>query len=79
MIKKIVYCDRCKREITGSSYYTVDVYAKDLVESKDGRQSLETASRNVATNFAKVFGKNKQYCASCINKLERFLIGEDVK
>ena len=79
MIKKIVYCDRCKREITGSAYYTVDIYAEDLVDSKDGRQSLETGSQNFVTNFAKVFGENKQYCASCVNKLERFLIGEDVK
>lgn len=79
MIKKIVYCDRCKRECTGSSYFTIDIWAEDIHETNDGRVSMSTASQNMRTNFTKALAQDKHYCESCINKLERFLIGENVK
>lgn len=73
-----VICDRCKKPIDGTTYYTVDIYGHDISPTNDGRRSIASAIQNVITNEAKGEGLEKHYCSSCRDKIEKFLRTEDM-
>jgi hypothetical protein len=76
MIKNLVICDRCGKECSGTTYYTIEIYGKDIIPSNDGRQSFTTVLENLASNSMKIFGGGKHYCEECKNALKQFLKGE---
>lgn len=65
-----MHCDRCGREIEGTTYYTIRIYANDIEPSKDGSVSTDTASQNVATNSTILFNLERPYCEHCRDKIE---------
>ena len=78
MIKNIVICDRCGEICEGTTYYTVDIYGRDINPTDSFRQSMATASQNANTNTSKLFGGERHYCQSCRDEIVQF-IREDKK
>ncbi len=71
MIK--IHCDRCGKEIKGTTYYTISIHADDINPSLDYSKSLTTALQNFKTNSSALFKTEKQYCRKCIDKIENFI------
>lgn len=71
MIKMI--CDRCGKEIKGTTYYTISIYADDISPASDGTVAYTTAIQNFQTNTLAMFNVKKQYCKDCIDKIEAFI------
>lgn len=70
MIK--MYCDRCGKEIEGTTYYTLSIYAEDINPIKN-MQSSTTAMQNLSENMGKVFSQKKCYCEKCKIEIEKFI------
>lgn len=66
-------CNKCGREITGSTYYTVNIYGHDINPTNDNRVSYTTAMQNVSTNMSKLFETERHYCEDCKIKVEEFI------
>lgn len=71
MIRNLVIRDRCGEECLGSTYYTIDIYGKDVNPSIG--ISFETASQNLETNHNKIFGNEKHYCKKCIESIKDYI------
>ena len=71
MIK--MHCDRCGKEIKGTTYYTINIYAEDINPKVDYRVSAETAVQNVNTNVMALFNAKPQYCKKCRDEIEAFI------
>lgn len=71
MIKMI--CDRCGKEITGTSYYTVRIYAEDINPTVSYEVTASTALQNVSTNMMALYNSIPQYCKECRDKIEAFI------
>ena len=74
MIKFI--CNKCRKDITGSTYYTVDIYGHDINPTNDNTMACTTVTQNISTNMLKTFSKEKHYCEKCKLQIEKF-IGEN--
>lgn len=72
-------CNRCKKPIEGTTYYTVDVYGHDINPTNDGRNSVTTYAQNLNENMSKALCGEKHYCEECKNKIEDFLKVDDSK
>lgn len=72
-------CNRCKKPIEGSTYYTVDVYGHDINPTNDGRDSTTTYMQNLNEGMSKMLCGEKHYCEECKNKIEDFLKMDDSK
>ena len=70
-------CDRCKKPIKGTAYYTIDVYGHDINPTNDGRDSATTYAQNLNEGMSKVLCGEKHYCEKCKNKVEDFLRMDD--
>lgn len=70
MIK--MHCDRCEKEIEGTSYYTVSIYAEDI-NPVENMKSMTTAIQNLNENFGKAFSPKKCYCEKCKIEIEKFI------
>ena len=68
-------CDRCKEEIKGTTYYTINIYAEDINPKSNDTWSYTTAVQNIQTNTLAMFNAQKQYCEKCKNEIERFVDG----
>lgn len=71
MIKMI--CDRCRKEIEGTTYYTIRIHADDINPKQDGTIALATALQNLDTNTSVLFNAKKQYCEKCKEDIEAFI------
>ena len=71
MIKMI--CDRCRKEIEGTTYYTIRIHADDINSKQDGTIALATALQNLETNTSVLFNAKKQYCKKCKEDIEAFI------
>ena len=72
-------CDRCKKPIEGSTYYTIDIYGHDINPTNDGRYSATTYAQNLNEGRLKALCGEKHYCKECKNKIEDFLKMDDSK
>lgn len=72
-----VVCDRCGENIEGTTYYTIDIYATDIVNNSCA--SFETTARNITTNLRNMFGVRPCYCKRCIDSIERFIHNKSVE
>lgn len=71
MIKMI--CDRCGKEIEGTTYYTVSIHASDInPKPEDAITSTATAVQNLANAFS-ILNVKPQYCKRCRDKIEEFI------
>ncbi len=70
MIKMI--CDRCEKDIEGTSYYTVSIYAEDI-NPIENIKSFTTAVQNLSENMGKVCKPERCYCEKCKNEIEKFI------
>lgn len=73
MIKMI--CDRCEKEIEGTTYYMVSIYAEDINPNNskcDWLTSSTTAVEKLANAFS-VFNGKPQYCKKCRDEIEAFI------
>ncbi len=71
MIKMI--CDRCGKEIEGTTYYTVSINAADINPKPEyAVTSTATAVQNLANAFS-VINAKPQYCKRCRDKIEEFI------
>ena len=75
MIKMI--CDRCGKEIKGTTYYTIKIHADDINPKHDGTIALATALQNLETNTSVLFNAKKQYCEDCKNEIEKFISNKE--
>lgn len=71
MIK--VYCDRCGKEIEGTTYYTISIYAEDINPKTEYAVYTETAIQNANTNIEILFNTKPQYCKKCRDEIEEFI------
>ena len=67
-------CDRCKKPIEGTTYYTIEIYGHDIKPTNDGRQSMTTAAQNALSNACKMFNNEKHYCKKCRDQIVAFFI-----
>lgn len=74
MIKMI--CDRCGKEIEGTTYYTVSIYAEDINPTSTKTVTYTTAVQNVNTNMKALFNSKPQYCKKCRDEIEEFIKGK---
>jgi hypothetical protein len=72
-------CNRCKKPIEGSTYYTIDIYGHDINPTNDGRDSATTYAQNLNEGMSKMLCGEKHYCEECKNKIEDFLKMDDSK
>lgn len=72
-------CDRCKKPIEGTTYYTVDIYGHDINPTNAGGDSATTYAQNLNERMSKVLCGEKHYCEECKNKIEDFLKMDDSK
>ena len=71
MIKMI--CDRCGKEIEGTTYYTISIHAQDINPKPEyAVTNTATAVQNLANAFSVINGK-PQYCKRCRDKIEDFI------
>ena len=73
MIQNRFVCDRCGRECSDSTYFTIDIYGHDINPSSDNRVTLDTVAQNVCTNTSKMFGTERHYCKDCRDEIENFI------
>ena len=71
MIKMI--CDRCGREMQGTTYYTIRIHAGDINPANNYTTTFETACYNVNANGMTALNSKKQYCNKCIDEIENFI------
>lgn len=71
MIK--MHCDRCGKEIEGTTYYTIRIYGNDTNPKNDYSVTTATAIQNSHTNLMALFNAEKQYCEHCKNEIENFI------
>ena len=67
-----MFCNRCKEEIKGTTYYTVNIYAEDINPTAITK-SHTTAMHNINENMAIAFSQKKHYCEKCKNEIEKFI------
>jgi hypothetical protein len=72
MIK--MYCDRCGKEIKGTTYYTISIYADDINPKTDYTVYTDTAIQNMSTNMMVLFNSKPQYCKDCRDEIEAFIL-----
>lgn len=70
MIKMI--CDRCGKEINGTTYYTVSIGAADINPKVEYTTSASTAIQNLS-NAISALNVRPQYCKDCRDKIEAFI------
>lgn len=71
MIKMI--CDRCGKEIEGTTYYMVGIYAEDInPKVEHSITSVATAFENLSNTFS-VLNSKPQYCKKCRDEIEAFI------
>lgn len=70
MIKMI--CDRCGKEIEGTTYYTIYIRAEDIKPINECMCTASTAIQNVANAFA-ALNARPHYCKECRDKIEAFI------
>ncbi len=70
MIKMV--CDRCGKEIEGTTYYTVSIYAEDINPKTEYRVYVDTAIQNLNTAMISLNTK-PQYCKKCRDEIEEFI------
>ena len=66
-----IVCDRCGKDIEGTTYYTIDIYAKDAGTAYG--VSAEVAMHNLAMNTRNMFGTVSHYCKRCIEDIESYI------
>ena len=71
MIK--IHCDRCGKEIKGTTYYTINIYTEDINPVPAETIAYAAALQNMNTNISAMFNAKKQYCKDCIDKIEAFI------
>ena len=72
MFEHNVICDRCRRKCEGSTYYTIDISATDVISTDDGRVSCKTASHTMNDTLKKMHGYIRHYCENCKNAIVEF-------
>ena len=70
MIKMV--CDRCGKEIKGTTYYTIYIGAEDINPVDKVICSTSTAIQNIGNTFAALLGRT-HYCKECKDKFEAFM------
>ena len=68
-----IHCDRCGKEIMGTTYYSISIYANDINPTQDNTVSYATAIQNIQTNFTSLFSAEKQYCKECRDDIEYYI------
>lgn len=71
MIK--MHCDRCGKEIKGTTYYTISIYADDINPKTEYTVYANTAMQNMNTNMMALFNSKPQYCKDCRDEIEAFI------
>ncbi len=66
-------CDRCGKDIEGTTYYTVRIYGNDIYPKEDYSVTTATAVQNSHTNLMALFNREKQYCRACKDEIEKFI------
>ena len=67
MIETNIICDRCRKKVEGSTYYTIDICAHDI--NRDYGTSIETATHN--TN--RIAKGDTHLCSDCVSRVKILL------
>lgn len=68
-----IHCDRCSKEIEGSTYYTFSIHAEDINPVPAETVAYATAAQNFYTNTLAMFNAKPQYCKKCKDEIEEFI------
>lgn len=71
MIK--MFCDKCGKEIKGTTYYYIYFRADDIESNKCG-ESSSTYAFNIQKRLEEL-SKENIFCQNCINKIIKFVGG----
>lgn len=71
MIK--MHCDRCNKEIEGTTYYTISIHADDINPKAEYTVCADTAVQNMSTNMMALFNSKPQYCKKCRDEIVAFI------
>ena len=71
MIK--MFCDKCGKPIEGTTYYDINIVAKDIESKNKNSVYSDTLSYNIAQGFHRALNAEKHYCKECKDKVEAFL------
>ena len=72
-----IVCDRCGKDIEGTTYYTIDIYAKDAGTAYG--VSAEAAMHNLVMNTRNMFGTVPCYCERCTADIENYIRSVSVR
>lgn len=70
MIK--IFCNRCKKEIEGTTYYTVHIGVEDINTTQCYGISTATEIQNLSNTLIGL-KMRPQYCKECKDKIEAFI------
>lgn len=75
-----ITCNRCGKEIKGTTYYTIDIRGKDVNNTRydydTGSCSASTAMTNIQAAFESIYGQ-KHYCEECIKEVRDFIANKE--
>lgn len=66
-------CDRCNKEIEGTTYYTISIHADDINPKTEYTVCTDTAVQNLNTNMMALFNSRPQYCKKCRDEIVAFI------
>lgn len=70
MIK--MFCDKCGKEIEGTTYYYIHFRANDIEPNKCGLSFSTTYAFNIQKRLEEI-SKEKTFCPTCIDKIIEFV------
>ena len=68
-----IHCDRCGKEIEGTTYYTINICAEDINPKTEYTVYAETAFQNCNTAMEMLFNAKPQYCKKCKDEIEEVI------
>ena len=77
-----ITCDRCGKEVKGTTYYTIDIRGRDINSAchdyTSDLCSSSTAAFNLQYAFEAIYGQ-RHYCEDCKNEIRDFIASKEVK
>ena len=70
MIKMV--CDRCGKEIEGTTYYTVSIHCEDINPKTNYRVYTDTTTLELSTSMM-LLNTQPQYCKKCKDDIQAFI------
>lgn len=67
---KYIVCDGCGKKIEKVNPWYIEIYEH---HSKDGKISVEGATKNIERFSKAITGRQSHYCLDCVHRIEYFI------